>query len=304
MAPPGSTVVVYDNFEPLGETMVPPSAQVLGEFVYAASGLESGGHVFHAVAQSADGTAKSGASDAVEVLVDPTAFVNASGLHITYDLDGIHYALGVADLFGCASVGSGEWEIRIHPDTQNPNVAATSTLVAPLECAAGSPTAVLVYNEQRIPMTVTSGVGRATFEPGAGGVLGIEATCGGVTRYFNLGPVSIEFEGFIFDKNGPSANPHLDRIAGAQVSLFKAEAGGSRWSLWDASSTFGQTNPQTTGPFGWYGWYPPPGLYRVEVIGPEEGRYVSQPVRITAQPMMLTIGLGKPTAYLPALRRP
>jgi hypothetical protein len=303
MAPPGSTVLVYDNFALIGETTVPPSPQVLSEFVFPTQGLSSGGHVFNVVAQSADGAAKSGASDAVEVLVDPTAFVNASGLHITYDLDGIHYALGVADLFGCASVGSGEWEIRIHPDTANPSVAARSTLVAPLECAAGNPTATLLYNEQRIPMTVAGNVARADFEPGAGGVLGIEVTCGGVTRYFNLGPVSIEFEGFVYDENGPSANPHLDRIAGAQASLFRSEPGGSGWSLWDASSTFGQSNPQTTGPFGWYGWYPPPGLYRVEILY-EEQRIVSQPVRIVAQPMMLTVGLGQPSVYLPALSRP
>jgi hypothetical protein len=305
MAPPGTRVTVYDNYQELGYSDVGPSTGALAEFTFETDGLDTGAHVFHVRAHAPDGSVSSGVSDAVEVLVDPDAFVSASGLHIHYESDGTRYAMGVADASGCASLGSGDWEIRIHPDTHDPSVAARSTLVAPLECSAGAPTAHLLFNDERIPMAVSQGVAQAEFEPGTGGVLGVEVTCGGTTRYVALGPVSTDYEGFIYDPGGANPNPHLNRVLGAQVTLFRAEPGGSTWSRWDGAAVFGQSNPQTTGVSGWYGFYPEPGTYRVEVTHPTAGRVVSEPVTLKGQAFMLTIGLGSPKGiYLPATRMP
>ena len=42
--------------------------------------------------------------------------------------------------------------------------------------------------------------------------------------------------------------------------------------MWDGASYFGQTNPQTTGGYGWYAFYPQPGQYRVEIRQPRSSK--------------------------------
>ncbi|MFQ5460948.1 MAG: hypothetical protein ACE5EL_09155, partial [Anaerolineae bacterium] len=256
------------------------------------------------VARAEAGGATSGISDFVGFSVDPTLFIDPTGMFVRYDLDGIRYTQPLYDPTGCANVQGGEWDIRVHPDTQDPNVGATTTLHVPIDCPSGTPQATLRYGGADIAMDLgADGVATAAFEPGRGGILALDVTCGAAERSFALGTVSVEYDGFVYNAGSFLAEPALDRVAGATVSLFTLNATGSNWILWGADAAFGQTNPQVTGPFGWYGFYPPPGTYRVEVVHPDYPRYVSPPVEITSQPFMVTVGLRKPPVlFLPALR--
>jgi hypothetical protein len=249
-------------------------------------------------------SAKSGMSDPMEVGIDPNQLIDPSGMYIEYQLDGIRYAQGLNDLTGCSSVLGGEWDMRIHPDFDNPTVGETTTFHVPVLCPSGSAAARLEYQGGQVPLADEGrGVFRGTFEPGAGGSLRLVATCSGVARTYELGTVSLEYNGFIFNASRPDPEPTRFRIEDAEVRLFQLVPG-TGWVLWDGQRHFGQTNPQTTGVLGWYGFYPPPGLYRAQVTRRGFADHITDPVQITTQPFMLTIGLQRrPLIYLPALKK-
>jgi hypothetical protein len=171
----------------------------------------------------------------------------------------------------------------------------------PLLCPSGG-AARLEYEGATIPLADTGdGVFSAAFEPGDGGALRLVVDCAGSTRGYDLGTVSLEYNGFIYNGSAKGPEPTSVRIRGAEVRLFQLVPG-SGWILWNGAASFGQTNPQRTGVLGWYGFYPPPGLYRVQVKKSGFDDYISDPVQITTQPFMLSIGLQhRPRLFLPAL---
>lgn len=297
LAAPGSKVLVYDNYQLLGEASTPAGDGELAPFSFRPSSpLAAGSHVIQVRSEGADGAA-SGITQPIAFSVDPDLLVDPAGLEMRYELEGIRYVQPFQDASGCLALrGDGDWTLRVHPP--QPGQSLDVTLRVPLHCpAGGSPAGHLRYQERDYPLAPVAGAfeGRFPLDVAATSVgLTLVAACGGQEpRELLLGTVTVEYDGFVYDLSG-QPNPLLKRIAGAKVSLLARDPGapvGEEWKLWPAAGFRGQTNPQTTGPTGWYGFYPPPGQYRVLVEAPGFKPVYTSPETVNGQAVMKTIGL-------------
>lgn len=297
LAAPDSRVLVYDNYQLLGETRTAAGDAELLPFSFRpGAALAAGSHVIQVRSEGGAGAA-SGITQPAAFSVDPGLLVDPAGLEMRYDLEGIRYVQPYQDPSGCLSLrGDGEWNLRVHPP--QPGQSLPVTLRIPLHCPGGQAAAgQLRYQDKDYPLAAAGGAMEASFP------LDVAATSVGLTlvtrcgdqepRELLLGTVTVEYDGFIYDLSG-QPNPLLKRVAGAKVSLLARDPGapvGQEWKLWPAAGFHGQTNPQVTGPTGWYGFYPPPGQYRLLVEAEGYKAVYSSPETLSGQAVMKTIGL-------------
>ncbi|HRA18967.1 MAG TPA: hypothetical protein PLZ56_00780 [Anaerolineae bacterium] len=310
VAASGARVLVYDNYQLLGETRAAVGEGESAPFSYRpAAPLSAGSHVIQVRSEGESGVA-SGITQPAAFSVDPALLVDAAGLELRYELEGTRYVQPYQDESGCLALrGDGEWTLRVHPPA--PSKTQMVTLHVPLRCPAGQqPSGELRYQDKAYPLGALDGAYQASFPldvAATGATVTLSARCGGgEPRDLLLGTMTVEYDGFVHDLSG-QPDPRLKRIAGARVSLFARDPGaavGREWKLWPA--THGQTNPQTTGPTGWYGFYPPPGQYRVMVEASGYKAAFTNPETVTNQPMMQTIGLepGTTVPTPPPTRQP
>jgi hypothetical protein len=141
-----------------------------------------------------------------------------------------------------------------------------------------------------------------------GGALQVTATCGTRRQSVDLGTVQVALNGFVHD-----AFYGVDRrVQGAKVTLYRFDAAINNFRVWKASDHGDQTNPQTTGFLGWYGFYPPPGRYRAVVSASGYAQFIAPEVPLVGQPYHVNVALQplatprpKPAAivYLPLVQR-
>ncbi len=294
LAPPGTTVEVYDNQTIVGTTRAETGGGELAPFSFMPRGLDPGSHVLQVRAVS--GELASGISEPLELLIDPYVTVDAGGLNVSYDLDDNHYVQPYQNASGCLTLLAGDWMVRHHP-------VSMLSLSAPIACpSAAPPTASLLYLDERFPLQA-KGDGRfeATFDPAEGGPFSLEVNCQGKTQVLLLGSINKELNGFVYDV---ARGQFEGRIFGATVTMYEWDQPNLGWRIWPAHEYFGQTNPQVTGLGGWFGFYPQAGLYRAEVTHPSYESAISENVTIITEPFVPNIALRpKPRIFLPALRR-
>jgi hypothetical protein len=291
IAPPGSTVEFYDNFEPIGQTTTGAGPGDMASFSFTTPTLAEGSHVLQA--RAVIGDQASGMSEPLELLVDPDRLVDAGGMYIAYDLDGTHYVQPFQNPSACLTLRSGDWMIRPHPP------AGPVALHVPISCPTGAtPTASMRYNEQLTPLQPVGGADfEGEFNPGTGGALSLLVTCDGDETELLLGTVEILYDGFVFDE---AKGQFEGRLPKAKVTLEKWNASLGQYEVWPASEYFGQTNPQTTGVGGWYAFYPQRGFYRAKIVHSAFDTVVTDGVDIEAEPFALNVPLTrKPGVYLP-----
>ena len=160
----------------------------------------------------------------------------------------------------------------------------------------------MIYDGRRLGATDTGGgLWTSTIEMGQGGTLAAEVGCGGEVRRVALGAINVALDGFLWDGNGTTN----DRVRGATVTLFAYDPAIDNYRVWDAASYYGQQNPQVTQYSGWYGFYPPPGTYRVYVEAEDFDLYIGPPTEVTVEPILQTVRLTKrPKIFLPVGHRP
>jgi hypothetical protein len=271
----------------------------MATFSYQTPTLEPGSHVF--VARAESGERASGISEALEILVDPDRVIDAGGLFVRYDLDGTHYVQPYQNAQGCLTLRSGDWMIRPHPPD------GLLTLHVPVSCPSGAtPTVTGRYNETEFAMqSVGGGSFEGAFDPEEegkeGGPLSLNVACGSDVHDILLGTVAIEYNGIVFDE---AIGPQYGRIRGAVVTLWVWDTTRYEWVIWAGDEYFGQTNPQTTGLGGWYGFYPQPGYYRAHVSAAGFDDVTTAEVTIKAEPFVENVPMtAKPSIYLPATYR-
>jgi len=297
LAPPRSEVVVYDNQRELGRVRTDEGQEGIGRYAFTPPPLAPGSHVLQV--QTVDGELASAVSDPVDVYVDPELWVDPAHILVRYDLDGTRYVQPyfhyVGDR-GCRALRDDNgWQVRPHP-------GAPLTLEARIACPGGeAPAAALAYRGETLPMSAVGDDRQAvTFDMAAGGAFDVRATCAGTERAFRLGNIVTEYEGFVYD----AVRGVLERVRGARITLLQYDPDINNFAVWRGAEFFGQTNPQIAGPAGWYGFYPPPGRYRVLVDAEGYHRFISSDVTVLEQPVMLTIALQPKSAsvYLPVAR--
>ena len=308
-APPSTRVLIFSAGELLGETKAEDGGGPSANFSFTpASPLEPGSYQLHAVAVDGEGedAPTSGISNPLSFSIDPNALIDPSQLHVSYDLEGTHYVQPFQNESGCTVLrGEGEWVIRPHP--AGPGKAMPLTFHLPASCPNGeAPSGNLNFEGQNVALVpgAESGFVEATVEMRSGGPVNLNLSCPNLEVAMNLGNVTVEYEGFIY-------NIALDtdqRISGAKVTLFARDPGapaGQEWKLWRGQNYFGQTNPQTTGRTGWYAFYPQPGQYRVKVEADGFESQIFSQEDIGIEPFVQTIGL-KPSEsrpiFLPLLK--
>lgn len=294
-AAPGATVTVYDNYERLGELVAAAGEGEVAEFAFTPSEpLAAGSHVFQVL--SRQGGLESGIANPLEISIDPGLVLDLAQMNVSATIQGTHYVQPFQDEAGCLTLrGDAEWNIRMHP-------GAPLTLAVPIRCSAGeAPAAEIEYRGAVIPLTPAApgdDTHTATFDMADGGSLRLRATCGARQTELLVGTVTPERNGFIYNK-AALPDPLLTRIPGAKVTLFVRDLGlpvGRQWVMWDGASYFGQTNPQTTGDFGWYAFYPQPGQYRVMVEAPGFDSAILTNEKISVEPIVQSIGLSPKSA--------
>lgn len=297
LAPPLSEIVVYDNHEEIGRTTSDEGEEGIAHFRFTPDELAAGSHVFQVQTAAADEA--SAISDPLELYVDPELWVDPAHITVSYDLDGTHFVQPYFHFVGeraCLALRDDHgWQVRPHP-------GAPLTLTARLACPAGAPAGTVEYLGRSHPMAETDpGLHAATFDMGPGGTFDVRVTCGGAEKVFQLGTINIEYEGLVYD----AAKGILVRVKDAKVTLLRRDPAINNYVQWRAEEFFGQTNPQITGPAGWYGFYPPPGVYRVQVDAEGYNRYISTDVEVVEEPVMLTIGLQPKgdKLFLPVAKR-
>jgi hypothetical protein len=297
-----STVTVYDNALAIGTTRTEASTSDLAAFAFDVPALAAGPHLLQA--QAARGADASGLSEPLRLDVRPGQVVDARGMFVRYHLDGTRYVQPLQDASGCTTLPEdGSWAIRAHP-------GAPLTLSVPLECPNDPARGSIHYRGASYPLEAQGdGTFIATFDMADGGPLHLATACRGATLETWLATVNPEYHGFVYNAAG-QPDPLLARVSGAVVTLrYRDPAAplGQQWRIWPAQAFFGQTNPQITGLGGWYGFYPPPGQYRLEVDAPGFEKHVSAPFGVTTEPVMRDLGLTPLPArfpiYLPALAR-
>jgi hypothetical protein len=313
LAQPGAKVLIYDNQRVIGEARAETGLGDVAPFRFKpASPLAAGSHRINvrSVVGDIPGDDASGITNPLEFVVDPSQVIDATEMRLSYDLEGTHYVQTFRDETGCLDLrGDGEWDIRPHPAGAGTEMQLTFSV--PIRCPSGAPEAALNYLGQRIPLAAT-GQGdayAATFGMRSGGAVELEFACGAdLRRNLLVGTITPEYEGFVYNNAG-DGDPRLSRIRDAVVTLYYREVAapvGREWQQWNGAEVGGQTNPQTTGKTGWYGFYPLPGEYRVKVEAEGYDSYFSEPLKIVTKPVVLTIGLNPdatPRILLPYLSK-
>lgn len=291
-APGGAELTLFDGFEEVGRLRVDdaPDGGGLAPFEWplaALPPLAPGAHELRLHAASDDGS--SGVGPPLYVRVAPDAFLSSSGIVLTQELEGQRYVQPYYNASGCAEVvDDGSWQAYAHPGFPTTEVR----LRVPIACPGGAePNARLLYAGAPIPMAPSpaDGVHEADFELGEGGPMEVEVECGETARAFRLGVLNLALNGFVYDRDiGFDA-----RVAGASVQLYRWDPAHRNYFPWPGEDYYGQSNPQTTGPNGWYAFFPPAGRYRAKVEAPGFLKHITGEVQIGVEPFMPNIGLER-----------
>ena len=78
-------------------------------------------------------------------------------------------------------------------------------------------------------------------------------------------------------------------VAGAAVSAYFFDSDAKVWRLWDGK-TYGQENPQRTGPGGEFRYFLPPGTYELRVRAPGYRRAKTSPM-VLNRPSLITLSV-------------
>jgi plastocyanin len=201
------------------------------------------------------------------------------------------------------------WEIHL---------LANRTYTASVRLCCESPTAQVTLDVNGTPIALTDPDGNRVYE----GVINTPATgvtvsstltvsCNGVTTE-SQSQMLIDPDGVVYDANTGAA------LSGANVMcLVQGETGvtSATYSAWPAAS-FGQVNPQTTGSDGYFSFFTPPGVYRLDVAKAGYQPYrspdlnvVNTPVHhdvlltpLVNEPAQVTIVIGE-NGFTPAITR-
>lgn len=279
--PPDATIIVYDHAVEIGRTTTGPAdAEGLAGWTFTPTrDLAAGGHALQARAQNAAGTSGPGAM--LGLVIDPDAILAGDRIYMRQTLEGTRYSQPYAGSGGCAVVSDDSaWQVAMHPG-------------APLELQLGArcPSAAALtatYRGADVPLSPAGdGLWAGQLDMADGGPLRVTAECEGRRQSVDLGTVQVALGGFVHDAVGGGDR----RVSGAKVTLYRFDAAINNFRVWKAAEFGDQTNPQTTGFLGWYGFYPPPGRYRAVVDAAGYDRYIAPDLALNGQPYHVTIPL-------------
>jgi plastocyanin len=203
------------------------------------------------------------------------------------------------------------WEIHL---------LANRTYTASVRLCCESPTAQVTLDVNGTLITLTDPDGDGVYEgviitPSTGTTVTstLAVNCNGVTTQ-SQSQVLIDPDGVVYDANTGA------KLSGASVMCLQQNdaslpATGSTYTAWPAAN-FGQVNPQTTQTDGYFAFFTPPGVYRLDVnkagyqpYRSPDLRVVSMPVRhdapltpIVSEPAQVTILIGE-NGFEPAVVR-
>ncbi|MEO8082833.1 MAG: right-handed parallel beta-helix repeat-containing protein [Ardenticatenales bacterium] len=277
--PPDSTVIVYDHAVEIGRTMASAAGEEgLGTWTLTPpKDLAAGGHALQARAENAAG--KSGPGAVLGLVIDPDAILAGDQIYMRQTLEGTRYSQPYAGSGGCAVVSDDSaWQVAMHP-------GAPLELQLGARCPSGA-TVTATYRDADVPLTPSGdGLWAGTLDMADGGQLHVAATCDNRRQAVDLGTVQVALAGFVHDALGGGDQ----RVSGAKVTLYRFDAAINNFRIWKAAEYGDQTNPQTTGFLGWYGFYPPPGRYRAVVDAAGYDRYIASDLALSGQPYHVTI---------------
>lgn len=92
-------------------------------------------------------------------------------------------------------------------------------------------------------------------------------------------------------------------VTGATVSCQAFDEDYQAWMRWPAEFYESQVNPQVTGPDGYYSFFVPPGLYRVQASAPGYEPHTSPDLRVVSEIVHYNIPLRSGARlFLPYIR--
>ena len=300
--PADSTVILFDGGAEIGRTTTAAvGAEGVAPWTLTPTrDLAPGGHALQARAENAAGG--SAPSEVLGVVIDPESILLGDRIAMRQTLEGTRYSQPYASGGGCAVVSDDSaWQVSMHP-------GAPLELQLGARCPSGG-TVTARYRDADVPLQPgDNGLWTGTLDMADGGALQVTATCGTRRQSVDLGTVQVALNGFVHD-----AFYGVDRrVQGAKVTLYRFDAAINNFRVWKASDHGDQTNPQTTGFLGWYGFYPPPGRYRAVVSASGYAQFIAPEVPLVGQPYHVNVALQplatprpKPAAivYLPLVQR-
>ena len=238
--------------------------------------LAAGSHDLHAIARV--GSQSSPASSTVTIIVDPTLFWDPISLRFVDDQGHVIIPSGRLDESG--------WSVFLRPG---------HTYTVSLRVCCADPNAQVTINVGDISLTLSDPDGDRTFSatftvPVGGrftGTVRVCVTCDLIRRCSD-GQVTIDPEGTVFDVN--TGQP----IAGATVACMQADSsttsGQQVFSLWPAAD-FEQINPQTVLTDGYFSFFTPSGVYRLNVNKAGYQPYESPDLTVVDAPVHFDVPL-------------
>lgn len=178
------------------------------------------------------------------------------------------------------------WEIHL---------LANRTYTASVRLCCESPTASVTLNVNGALVTLTDPDGDRVYEgvittPGTGTTVSstLAVTCGGATSE-SQSQVLIDPDGVVTDITTGA------KLSGASViclqqNVASLSAGGATYAAWPAAN-FGQVNPQSTLADGYFAFFTPPGVYRLDVSKPGYQPYRSPDLSVISAPVRHDVAL-------------
>jgi plastocyanin len=214
----------------------------------------------------------------VTIIVDPTLFWDPISLRFVDDQGHVIIPSGRLDESG--------WSVFLRPG---------HTYTVSLRVCCADPNAQVTINVGDISLTLSDPDGDRTFSatftvPVGGrftGTVRVCVTCDLIRRCSD-GQVTIDPEGTVFDVN--TGQP----IAGATVACMQADSsttsGQQVFSLWPAAD-FEQINPQTVLTDGYFSFFTPSGVYRLNVNKAGYQPYESPDLTVVDTPVHFDVPL-------------
>ncbi len=115
----------------------------------------------------------------------------------------------------------------------------------------------------------------------------------------------IDPDGYVYDGPIAASTGVTETIEGVTVTLYFSDTVRYKWLTWDAE-LYEQTNPQVTGPDGYFSFFTPPGDYRLLADGHALGyaTYKSPVLTVVSEPIRYNVALWPSQyVYLPVALR-
>ena len=179
------------------------------------------------------------------------------------------------------------------------HLAANSSYTATVRLCCESPTAQVTLNVSGSDLALTDPDGddvyQGAFSTTAAGPVTATLTveCDGVTNE-TQSQVLIDPEGVVSDRNTGAP------LSGAQTVCLQQDAAGAGYSVWPAEN-FGQINPQTTLANGYFSFWTPMGVYRIDVNKAGYQPYRSPDLQVISTPVRHDVALTPLTGETPQI---